>query len=773
MSRWRSLGAFGGYFLLACAITWPVILRPAAGFIGLAESDAYEYARHIWWFGYALRNGEPLIFQQPLLGYPGGLDGGLLWAIPLQSFPAWVLALVMPLPVAYNLSFLLVIALNGWAVHWLVMRLTDTRPAALLAGVIFAAYPAFQGQMLGSHVGLLTLWPAPLYAGLLLRLQEPARPVHYLLVAITFTLSLLGSSVLLIFVLFPLTVCFMIARLVGGQWVWLRRSIIGVVLGGVLSAVFLVPALLAPTSPDIGGDIRFSADLLAFASPSFYHPLFAWMTYPRRVLGTNVVEGFGYVGILAGILALVGIITAPKARFWWGTGLLAWFFSLGPLLKIFDEPLTLNLDGHATHATMPWTLIFALPPFSVTRTPARFNFMVGLAVAVMAGYGVAWLWGRFGGRWRYGVVSVLALAIAFEYHVPWENGLPHMPMTPAFAPAEIAELRDDDTVRAVMNLPWHHLLAAKDGMYLQSVHHKPLIAGHVARQTPVDAAKLALLQQTLSPALLDEAGVDVLILHKLWAAEDLEPRLRDTLGAPFYDDDRLAVWRASRADDASPAFAVQVTSAEALRTTTDSYLYAPERGFALFSAQLEAAGRTPVLNLDGRQVHGWSLDGEISARVPLLIEPGYHTATLSLRPRCPVAPSTALVCLEVDLIDTAVDSFTRVQAGPVAFGEGITLEGAHLSPGDDVRVWLSWRFEEPLPDTFIRFVHLLDAEGNLAAQSDVPLPDVEGWAEEVVLTPPEGEFTVFTGWYTLPDVARVLVLDEVPGSVNNWVQLGQ
>ena len=182
MNKWLRYGlAYGFYLLVLMIVTQPLVTQLDRVLLGAWESDVHEYTRHIWWYGYALSNGEPL-FHHTYLGYPDGLSAWWLWAIPLQSFPAALFALVMPLPAAYNLMVLLRLALNGWATFYFVRRLlngthTDApvtpyaNEAALLAGLVFMLYSAVQGQLFGSHAGLVALWGAPLYVDALFRLH--------------------------------------------------------------------------------------------------------------------------------------------------------------------------------------------------------------------------------------------------------------------------------------------------------------------------------------------------------------------------------------------------------------------------------------------------------------------------------------------------------------------------------------------------------------------------------------------------------------------------
>ena len=192
------------YLAAAVILTWPLVTVFSTRLIGHPFGDSYEYIRHIWWFKQALQTGAPLFFH-PLLAYPDGLAGAWLWAIPLQSFPAWLFAFVMPLPAAFNLSVLLTLALNGWSVYVLMRGLmtldekanisTQNHAAAWLAGLVFMAYPTFQGQLAAGHSGLLALWGVPLYAHALFRLRQSGERRWVIWGAIFFLVSLLGRHI--------------------------------------------------------------------------------------------------------------------------------------------------------------------------------------------------------------------------------------------------------------------------------------------------------------------------------------------------------------------------------------------------------------------------------------------------------------------------------------------------------------------------------------------------------------------------------------------------
>lgn len=776
------------YLLAAAIITWPAVTTLSSAFMGSSTSDAYEMARHIWWFKYALQTGQPLFFQTNL-GYPDGISGVTLWANPLQFFPAWVFAFVMPVSSAYNITILLTMGLNGWAMWWLARDLLKRRDhVPLLAGLIFMSFPVFQGHLFDGHAGLMVMWPAPLYLYALFKLTETPSRRFFWLAVIFFWLSPSGHMLQTIYVLLPVTALFLVGRLFLRDWAGARRVLGVALIGGVGLLLFLLPVigetLQTESYTEAGGHIRYSADMLALISPSFQHPLFGSIVeYPRQVLGSNLAEGSSYIGIIVGILSLIGIFTKRASRWWLALGLAAWILSLGPLLKIGDSPVIAQISGYESVIPLPWALFHDLPGFNLARTPGRFNFTLALAVAMLAAYGAASLWRADSGRnlRRYALTGLVMAGILWEYQFFWP-----MPTLPADVPQAVIDLRERDDVRAVFSLPWTHLLAAKDALYLQTWHEKPLIAGQVSRQTPVNPAKLALLQETLDPLLLTEAGADVVMLHKNRAAESgelnlLNERAKSRLGLPFYEDEQLALFNVPEAA-ADVEFYAQQMPPEAIFSEANRYFYTAYAGWIDFSSIIEAQNRHAELRLNGRLIHRWQVDGVADFRLPLPVNSGgYHTLTLTLNPPCPVIVNPLLSCQGITLNPPDFEIVTRgVLYAPVTFSEGVELAAAHL-PSDvdhmlDVRLW--WRFSAPRHDLERRFVHLLDRNGRLAAQNDVGLGIFaadQDWVEVIMIDTSglaAGTYRVVTGWYALPDLVRYPILTQVPGAPDGAVELG-
>ncbi len=800
------------YFALALIITWPLVTVLSTHLAGFAYGDGHEMARHIWWYNHALRTGQD-IFYQPLLGYPNGIDGVLYWAHPLQFFPAWLFAYILPLPAAANLAILLAMALNGWGMYCLAAYLFDNaRIPALLAGVVFMTAPTFQGHLGGGHAGLMVMWPAPLYLlalfklrthrdaplpitktrTLILRLFGDRETRRWLALAILFfVLSSTGHVLQLIYLLLPVTGVFMLTLLVRREWVALARTILVGILGCAFLMIFLLPiiqsTLNTPAYTDEGGFVRYSADLLSIVSPSFYHPLYSALDYPRRVLGVNLEEGVSYIGIVAGILALIGVWKKSAAHWWLILAFVIWVFSLGPLLKIFDRPVSLEIDGYTSFITLPWSLLQNLPFFSLARTPGRFNFALALAVAVIAGYGAAWVWGKIAkmtvgaqraASLRWAIFIVITAAILFDYQLYWP-----LPTISAAIPDQVYALNERNDVRAVFDIPWDNLVAAKDALYLQTAHQLPLVGGHLTRSTPVSPAKLTLLQATLDPALLDTAGADVIILHKAYISPEIDHFTRERLGTPIYEDADIALFDRPETPNENPS-ARLLTAQTITPDYADSYIYESSSGWVDFSGMLAANGREVELYLDRQLIHRWIVDSKMAFNIPIPISAqAYHTVRLALNPACPQFSETALRCRALEMHDLSFGALDLAEDVNGQLDRGITLVRAFVPEnamaGESLLVNLFWRFDTPRNGTEIRFLHVLNQDDELVAQFDSTLGDQPAggaWAESANIALPDnlpsGTYRVYVGWYTYPDAARFKVLSDVDGAQNNLIFLG-
>jgi hypothetical protein len=149
---------------------------------------------------------------------------------------------------------------------------------------------------------------------------------------------------------------------------------------------------------------------------------------------------------------------------------------------------------------------------------------------------------------------------------------------------------------------------------------------------------------------------------------------------------------------------------------------------------------------------------------------------LALKPPCPANYGATLRCKALSLSDLRFEDYQPVDHESVQFA-GLQLRGSRVEvdarPGGEVRAGLWWVLAAPRQETDIRFVHIVDSSGQLIAQDDRALGQQAAggqWLEQVVITLPEdlpaGEYRVFTGWYTYPELLRFPVLSPVEGAAD-------
>jgi hypothetical protein len=651
--RWRLHSLIGvTYGLVALYLTWPMAAHFSSVLVGHPLGDSYEYIRHIWWLREALRTGDSLTFH-PLLAYPDGLPGMLLWSIPLQTVPAALLAFILPLPAAFNLTLIVYLILNGWSAFVLINHLTRDAVAAWLGGLVFMAFPTFQGHIGAGHIGLLAVFGVPLYVYALLRLREAdtGRGRWMALGAVCFWLSTLGSTLMALYMLLPLTVFLLLPLVWGRRWRALGDALIPVGLGLALTLILVLPSLgelQSGARPQT--DLRYSTEPLALVAPSFQHPAYQALTYPDAAVGREPFEKLTYIGLFVLPLLVVAVMRVRQSREWLLLGGFAALLAWGPVLQVLGEPVVLNLSGYEAFITLPGAVLPALPLLNIGRTPARFSFTVAMVVAVLVGYGWAHVLRGRVRTLRIGLAVLAAMLILWDYTTFWTDSVPQMPTVSGVVPEPIAALREDDTVRTVFSVPWSHPLVDKEALFLQTGHGKPLLAGHIARETPVDPARLTILEQ-LNPDWLRAAGADVVILHRQWADPDgaLEQRARSQLGDPVYADEAYLVFRVPLGTEA-PFFAAVIPDVGEV-DYQPVYVHLPEPGWIEVSVHSQGdTAQVIQVEQDGVPFERFVLNPQGVYRLRLYVDQaGYHSLTLRLTESCPQPITRSSRCPVLDV----------------------------------------------------------------------------------------------------------------------------
>ena len=154
---WWVLAAFAVYFLVVAITTWPLITALGSVLPG-SSSDSYVHYWNGWWVMEALRKGiSP--YYSTIIFYPHGVSlvlHNLAW---FSILPWLLLQSFLPGIVAYNLVFLINLALCGLSALLLVFLLTGSRAAAFVAGIIYLAWPFLFTQL--DHPNLVSTYWLP------------------------------------------------------------------------------------------------------------------------------------------------------------------------------------------------------------------------------------------------------------------------------------------------------------------------------------------------------------------------------------------------------------------------------------------------------------------------------------------------------------------------------------------------------------------------------------------------------------------------------------
>jgi hypothetical protein len=538
------------YAALTVLMTWPIAGRLGTHIPG-SEGDAWV---HLWtarWVRDALF-GDQSIFHSNIIFYPQGTS--------LTSHNiAWVnIAIWLPLQfvageaAAYSLMMLVVFVLNGFAIYLLARDLIQSEAAAFVAGLIGAFWPFILSHHNSPNLSLIAWIPLALL--FLKRTLERQRLKDALLAAVF--IALIGISrwqmlVLSGFLIALFYGCLIIRYPEYRTW----RTAGLTLLIGIVALLIMLPLLLplaldqiTRANPDeIFTNDGSQTDLLAYVVPSRFH-LWWGKTVFERFYGNFMINQFSVasIGYTVLILAIVGIIKRwRQARFWLLAALIYVFLALGPELLVNGQSVL----------PLPYRWFNDFFFLRIIRDPDRFNAILVIPIAMLAGLGVAAIQQipRLSRRRSTLIVIAIAIFILFEYVVRY----------PTFAmdvPDWYQQLAQEEGEFAILDLPMQTRTHDEHYMHYQFEHGKALVGGMVSRPpaeayTFIDSLPLlrSVRRDPVPPenitrfsaqfALLEKAGVRYLILHKKRLDDQQLTAWRDWLGlAPLHEDDELVVY---------------------------------------------------------------------------------------------------------------------------------------------------------------------------------------------------------------------------------------
>ncbi len=430
MSIGALLGAASLLCLAAVAWFWPLITPDlgARRYIGPGDLMAQFFQYHAF-AARELARGQ-LAQWNPFMysGHPFQADIQMAALYPLALANEWLNRFGFSY-IAIEWEVVVHVALAALFTFLLVRRLTGSVLAGILGGVVFGfggfltSYPLDQIEILESTVWLpLVIYcidravPLPWRKE---RLGEGRCSTWLALAGAAFALAILGGHPQTLLYMADLAGAYFLFRVPWREWwkgVWLLAAALG------LSA-----AQLLPTGQLIGLADRGRLEY-AFAAGGLSPADFAALLTASPTAGAIL-----YTGIVPLALALVAVIAAVKrsprnpqqatptgprglALFWAGVAFIAAFLSLG------------------THGPLFRWFFDYLPGWNLFRDQERVIVCFALAMAVLAGYGLAWLQRSWG---LHAAVAPLLVAASFA-NLAWVDRDSRLTSVP---PPDISKLR--------------------------------------------------------------------------------------------------------------------------------------------------------------------------------------------------------------------------------------------------------------------------------------------------------------------------------------------
>lgn len=288
--------------------------------------------------------------------------------------------------------------LAGIGMYLLANHLTDNRAAALIAGILYAFAPARVGQIW--HLQMTAVGWIPLCLLFLHKYGEEGKWYDAALAVLFLVLQTLATWYFGLMLTIAIIV-FLVVRLImnrtGFTLKWMATLLIALVIGGALIAPFAAPYLrVHAEDPRFVRSVKevdqFSADVRDFAVAS--EPNLIWGSLTAGLRKSTVTRGGPterslFPGLMPLLLGLVGAVVVfmkgkGRERFY-----VRYYVTLGAVAVILCLGTRLYFFGHSVDIPMPYDLLYYLfPGFKVVRVPARFIVLVGLALAVLAAFGV-------------------------------------------------------------------------------------------------------------------------------------------------------------------------------------------------------------------------------------------------------------------------------------------------------------------------------------------------------------------------------------------------
>lgn len=787
-----TLSATVVYFLLTLLVTHPIPFRLSSVIAGGPPFDALQYTWSLWWVKEAIFTLHTSPANLLLLHHPAGTTLPFLFAIPYIYFVGIPLSTFLSPPAVYNVQLLASFVLSGLTMYLLCRELGIDRRAAFVGGLIYGFFPSRIAHATAGHLPHVTTYWFPLYALFLVRVVRAPTLRNSLLCGGSLGISLLVHVMHIPYLLLPLTVVYLVYEFAIVRRSWPNRHTIkalslAFVVGGIIALPWFVPLIIATLQGQTahmrsGGTLSFSADLLSFIAPSPYNPVLQNLglvpSLSHQIVPNFLVlnESLGYLGLLALALGVWGAWQRRReVGSWVIVALGAALFSLGPLLQVGGQLVSLAQNRLQTFIPLPYALVTELPFMEWGRTPNRLNATIVFALAVLAAYGLADLLGRTPRRRGFVLTAVLVPLIVAESIPLWP-----FPTLSTDAPTYLHTLSNDVSQSGVLSLPMTTRRINHYSLFYQTTHHHPIVGGYVHRELPSIPGLLPFLEDvTLVPPPVDVISrPDPTVIRPLLQAYDIgyvflfedafvdpipnRQFLSAALESPAAVEYEVSLFQVSpeATEVENLVYGLDRESWHPVETWADAparwmpeyadlYIYSPEaqEGVLHFTAMPILSTQRLQIEVNDTPLTPLLIGDWMTYTTPLFaLEPGLNRIALQADggcttfvgdPRCAGPARTAGASCDSYLREERCLSvlfqnihFLPATAGPaehpldVVLGERVRFVGYNIEepvePGHTFPLTLYWQALGHIEEDYVIFVHLLGPDGELLVQHDSP-----------------------------------------------------
>lgn len=479
------------YSTLSVTFSYPLILNLTSALPGRGVDDPY-LAWNLWWVKWSILDLHTTPLSSNYIFYPIGINLSTYTLTLLDGVISIPFQLAWSVILANNLIVFGAMIAAAFGAYLVVLDLLGRKTTAAYAGAVlggcvygFASY-RFSYLSQGGFNFNSNEW-LPYYVLFLHRScrANGAAPRAGVMAGVFFALAGWSESTYAAFL--ALTTGLYLAF----QFVLIRRRlfskpvVLNIAAMGSVSLVGLLPLLLA-IGADLarygdfllrgsGGAEFLSADLLSFFIPSQYNTLLGFVS---KGLAYHNMD-FAFVGFVTFALAVVGALArrlSSAFSFWALAALLFAGFMLGPVLHVANQPMFGSL-------LMPFRWLQAIPVLRANRLPVRYDHLLMLAVATLAGGGAFVVIQRASNR---AVLIILLPALVLVEHLSVPLSIAGLAV-----PAVYQTIGSDTGDYSILDLPlsWRSstfVLGRLDtrSQFYQSAHRKRLLGGNTSRYPP-------------------------------------------------------------------------------------------------------------------------------------------------------------------------------------------------------------------------------------------------------------------------------------------------